>query len=247
MMDDEQQIDSYLAQTAEPQTEVLSNREPTDEEVVEKKARENTKPTPQTIRQRRTVLSEQQLEDRILATVRKYPLIDEIELRERVSAYLEEIDEITEGAYARIVDRLLKEQEKAEKEGQPAKSAQQKRAFSPDLALQNGVRAAQDKATRVADWAGSLATPGGVGFLVAVLLFFVWLIVPVSNGKTRMQLLWGVLTGQTEFRAVEGAGADTSTEGGAGTSFSGDGGDIANSTAIMPMTPYIPNFDVDEW
>lgn len=46
----------------------------------------------------------------------------------------------------------------------------------------------------------SLPTPVGIGFLLTILLFFVFISVPVnSNGDTRLKLLWKTLRAQTHL------------------------------------------------
>lgn len=54
-------------------------------------------------------------------------------------------------------------------------------------------------ADRTVAWAEGLPTPGGIMALVLILIFFIWAVVPVNNGLTRMQLLYLTLTGKTRI------------------------------------------------
>lgn len=61
----------------------------------------------------------------------------------------------------------------------------------------------------LADWAGNLPTPGGNLALVLILVFFAFAIIPVNAGKTRLQLIWLVLTGNADLQgSVPPSGQD---------------------------------------
>jgi len=191
---DEQKLDEYLAKASEPK-EKPEQVEQTDEELVEQKARESGKPTSKSILQKRTQLSETQLDKEIDAFLNKNAgKINEEEFRNNVATRLTEKGYISKADLAAIQDRHLADYEKdQEKESIPV--------VSPPPLVANSLGVAGAQAGRLADWASSLKTPGGIGLLIGILFFFIWIIVPVSGGQTRMQLLWGVLTSQVDFRS----------------------------------------------
>src|SRR5207302_39580 len=195
-MDDEKQLDDYLAKTQEqPEPEPDETKEPTEEELVEQKAREG-RPTPKSVLQKRTELSETQLDKEMDNFLNKNAgKVDEQKFRADVASKLEEKGYISKADLATIEERHLADFE------QGRDQTQEVPIISPPPLVANNLDAVKDQAGRLADWASALKTPGGVGFLVGVLFFFIWVIVPVSNGKTRMQLFWGVLTGQAQFRS----------------------------------------------
>jgi hypothetical protein len=54
------------------------------------------------------------------------------------------------------------------------------------------------------DFMARQPTPGGVGMLVFVLIFLSFALIPVSpQGRTRLMLLWSMLTGRTQCRDGE--------------------------------------------
>jgi hypothetical protein len=193
MEEDEQQLDAFLQKASSPEDqESTAPPEQSEEDVVEKKARQG-KPIASTVLQNKSVLSESQLEQRIAGALRKHAgTLDEGELRQRIADHLDANGDITEADFATILNGLLAANEQEED--------QQNQPFiAPPPIVTSSIQAAQQHVTRAADWASSLATPGGVGFLIFVLVFFIWVIVPVSSGHTRLQLLWGMLTGQVQF------------------------------------------------
>lgn len=194
-MKDEEILDEYIAKTTE-QPKVVEEKEPTEEEIVEKKSREG-RPTPKSVLQKRTELSEVQLDKEMDSFLNKNAgKIDEEKFRADVAAKLEEKGYISKADLASIEERHLSDYESSQtQEEQPVP------VVSPPPLVANSLDVAREQAGRAADWASSLRTPGGIGVLLMVLFFFIWVIVPVSNGKTRMQLLWGVLTGQVQFRS----------------------------------------------
>jgi hypothetical protein len=222
MDEDEQQLEAFIAKSKASQGDQApanDNAAPTDEEQVERKARESGKPSAATVLQKKSLLSETALEKRISETLHKHPELDEQALRRRIATTLEaQNDELSEADYNRIVDQLLTNEQQRE-------TQEQAPAITPPPLVTGGAQAAQQKLQQAADWASGLATPGGVGMLVFVLIFFIWVIVPVgANGKTRLQLLWGVLTGQMSLapqyqqaeqqaaQGIQGAGADFSSQ-----------------------------------
>lgn len=52
---------------------------------------------------------------------------------------------------------------------------------------------------RLFNWAEALPTPGGIALLLIVALVFVWAVVPVNGGLTRMQLAYLTLMGKTQI------------------------------------------------
>jgi len=195
---DEDQIDDYLAKANEQaKTEEDTDTSPkTEEDIVEQKAIEGPK-LATTVRQKRLQLSEKEIENRINQIVTKYPQIDEVALREAIALRLEEKGRVTEADIIDIQNHALKIFQKQEQEQEGTSIP----VVSPPPLVANSLDVAKEQAGKAADWASSLKTPGGIGFLLFVLFFFIWVIVPVSNGKTRLQLLWGVLTGQVQFRS----------------------------------------------
>jgi len=202
---DEEQLDNFIAKTT--QAEEPTTQPQTDEEIVEKQAR--GKPTKTTVLQRRTELDEAKLERRIEQILaRNAGKIDEADLRERIAEKIDANGRVTEADLVLIRDSLLREYDAA----QEAAEAEENKPLQEQIAdsvvgkkpIFRGKQPTADKLQKnlhsMADWATGLKTPGGVGILVFALLFFIWVIVPVSNGQTRLQLLWQVLTGQADFR-----------------------------------------------
>lgn len=66
---------------------------------------------------------------------------------------------------------------------------------------------------RLSDWIGERAanapTPGGNLALILLLLFFAFAIIPVNAGKTRLQLIWLVLTGGADLPGQGAASGPT--------------------------------------
>lgn len=69
---------------------------------------------------------------------------------------------------------------------------------------------------RLSDWVGERAasapTPGGNLALLLILLFFAFAIIPVNAGKTRLQLIWLVLTGGADLPGQGAASGPTATQ-----------------------------------
>jgi hypothetical protein len=221
-MDEESQLDDFLlrARAEQQQTDQLPATPPTDEDIVEEKSRQKSGQLSTTILQNRNQLDEKQIEEKIAASLRKHPELDEIKLRADIAKKIEANGgTLSEAEYARIEHNMLagientastaKEQQSAAArlkniiipgEDQTAASAESIPLISPPGYVAGPVNALQNGTRRLADWGASLATPGGIGFLVAILLFFVWAVVPVNkNGKTRLRLLWGVIVGEVQF------------------------------------------------
>ena len=57
----------------------------------------------------------------------------------------------------------------------------------------NLAEGAQNTTEKVTGFAEKLPTPGGIALLIAILIAFLWAVVPVNAGMTRAQLLWYVL------------------------------------------------------
>jgi hypothetical protein len=242
--DAEKQLDAFTARAND-----AASLEPddvatqvSDDDVIDAKVRQASKGSKlaTSVVQKRTTLNESQLEKSIAASLHKYPDIQEIELRQNIADHLDKNnDAISESDYAQIVNRLVVAQEKQ----QPLPGGVP--LLTPPAIWGSSVSGIQTGATRLADRASALSTPGGVGFLVFVLLFLIWVIVPVSNGKTRLQLLWGVLTNQVYFPDdVQGASGDFSTGASSGASgnFSVGGGNVGNVSKRFDL-PYVPIFD----
>src|SRR5207302_11196108 len=107
-MDDEKQLDDYLAKTQEqPEPEPDETKEPTEEELVEQKAREG-RPTPKSVLQKRTELSETQLDKEMDSLLNKNAgKVDEQKFRADVASKLEEKGYISKADLAMIEERHL--------------------------------------------------------------------------------------------------------------------------------------------
>lgn len=64
----------------------------------------------------------------------------------------------------------------------------------------------------LASWAENIPTPGGNLALVLMLLFFAFAIIPVNAGKTRLQLIWLVLTGNADLPGAGQASGPTAAQ-----------------------------------
>lgn len=64
----------------------------------------------------------------------------------------------------------------------------------------------------VGSWAANAPTPGGNLALVLLLLFFAFAIIPVNAGKTRLQLIWLVLTGGANLPGEGAASGPTAPQ-----------------------------------
>lgn len=251
-MEEEKTLDAFIAKANDATTEqdpVVQGVASTDEDIVEAKARQKGGKQSASILQKRTTISETDLEKRIAGTLRKYPDIMESELRGDLAKRIEQngensdVEDITEEQYSGIVNSHVKRNE------QPTPDPQGPLIQPPPFASQT-IQGIQDKVSQAADRASGLSTPGGVGILIFVLMFFIWAIIPVSNGKTRLQLLWAVLTNQAYF--------PDDTKGASG--YFGDGSiPDANIVNVPPsrqngggtvgptLVPYVPSFEQDEW
>lgn len=241
-MKEEEQLDAFLAKSKEPPASAPNNDTPQEEQIVEQKARQAKQPLRSTVLQRKNVLDEQSIERNIATTLRKHPDLDETKLREAIAKRLEDQnDELSEADYAQIVNGLLKQKETIE-------NSEKQAAVEPPPAAAAIAQGTAEQVNRLADWASGLQTPGGIGLLVGVIVFMVWVIVPINaQGKTRMQLLWGILTGQVEMAPMDqdaggGQGADFGTSTGEP---GGQGIDFANARQFVPSTiTYLPSFEV---
>lgn len=244
-MNEEAVLEQFVLKNKE-QTTIPDTSKQSEIGTVEQKARESGKPLASTVLQKRSVLSDSALEKKIASSLHAHVgTLDEKQLRENVADHLDKHqDQITEAEYAGIENKLL-----ATSEQEQAKQ-QQKNAslISPPPFVADTVGNLQDKTQALADRASGFQTPGGIGLLIGVLLFFIWVIVPVSGGKTRMQLLWGILTGQVELsqkyrdaektaESVRGGGADFNTNG----VIAGGGADFT-PTAINRISSYDVSF-----
>ena|SRR5579885_3164896 len=242
-MQDEDQIDQYLAQANEQGKEETQpeSTSQSEEDIVERKAREANK-LATTIRQKRTQLSETEIEKRISQITTKYPQIDEVALREAIAERLDKNDRVSEADVIDIQNKLLKSQEQEQVQEQTVPTV------SPPPLVASSLDTAKDQAGRLADWFSALKTPGGIGFLLFVLFFFIWVIVPVSNGMTRMQLLWGVLTGQIQFRAdivTEEENAINAGVSGGNQSSNSSNGSGSGGVTLVPFVPMMDFGDGD--
>lgn len=74
----------------------------------------------------------------------------------------------------------------------------------------------------IKQWIANQPTPGGVGGLLAILIFFLFVIIPVdSTGRTRLQLLWATFTGRTHL-SYEGVNVPALESRGASGTFGGN-------------------------
>src|SRR2546429_6958381 len=106
MDESEKKIEEYTAKhrKTEDTTETKPNQDA--EEKVEKKAREGN-PIAKSVLQRRTQLSEAELNRRIDQFLNKHPEIDEQKFRERVADSLEQNGRITEADLSSIEENFL--------------------------------------------------------------------------------------------------------------------------------------------
>ena len=112
-----------------------------------------------------------------------------------------------------------KEQEKQEKQAEKARVQAEKeqkekqdklqeaqRTFVTNISdkVNDGVEVLKDTTDKI----NVMPTPGGIAFLLAVIIFFIWAIVPTSDGHTRLELLFYTIMGRTSL--VGGASGDFS-------------------------------------
>src|SRR6266702_2964340 len=196
MDESEKKIEEYTARhrkTEEQEKPVKKDAE----EKVEQKAREAEGPTPTSIVQKRSYLSDVQLNKRVDQIASKHVgKIDEAVLRGHVASHLKRHNnQITEADLVQLQDDLIKANETEQPE-QPSDENQP--LVEPNVPFWSDAMGQMGNgARRMADWASAAKTPGGIGLLVFILLFFIWAVVPVNDlNQTRLQLLWGILTGQ---------------------------------------------------
>lgn len=215
MNEDEQQIEDFLTKAQSPPEE---ERELSEEERVTEHARRGDGLVPTTL-QKQTDLTEQEWRSKIDDIAQRAgDRIDKQKLLDQAAQLATPGGTLTEAQLDQLVNDLI----------EPAQPQ------TPPATLRiAGLDGLQNTVSGLADRASALATPGGIGFLVAVLLFFVWAIVPVSGGKTRLRLLFDVLTGRTQIRNTGATFTPAAAQTGQPvTSFSGGG-----------MIDYIPPFD----
>lgn len=84
-------------------------------------------------------------------------------------------------------------------------------------------------------WAESVPTPGGIGILLLLIFLFLWAIVPVNGKRTRAELLWLTLMGQTTMADAPEGGT---TSGGTGSGGIGSGGpEVPMSNPLFGTLP----------
>jgi len=243
MDESEKKIEEYIASNSMTREQEKPSKQDAESQV-EDKAREGG-PLSASILQKRSKLEPAKLENRIGQISAKHVgRIDETTLREHVAKHLEaNNEEISEADLIRIQDQLLKKQEQ-EQLDQPG--------IAPPPFLNDSLTAAGNRARVATDWMASLKTPGGVGFLVFVLIFFVWVIVPVNDAnQTRLQLLWGILTGQTGFsQSIKDQETQLATQAaadsGVGYLFPNFGGGSVKPVErqMIPVEmPFVPSFE----
>lgn len=234
-------IEEYLAKANDKTEPATTAPEKTAEDQVEDKAREKSGPTATSVLQKRNQLSEMKLEQRIDQISAKHAgRIDESVLRGHVSHHLQQNNgQISEADLIQIQDNLLTEPDQTQPDAP---------LVGPPPFLSGSLDAVGNKSRAAADWMAGLKTPGGVGFLVFVLVFFVWAIVPVNDtGQTRLQLLWGILTGQVGFsQAVHDQEVSAAQNAVAQSGIPSiipplGGGNVG--TPIPVIVPFIPSFE----
>ncbi|SRR6266571_114377 len=247
MEETERQIEEYTARHRKPeQPEQPAKKDA--EEKVEEKARQADGPTPTSVVQKRSYLSDVQLNKRIDQIASKHVgKIDEGVLRGGVAYHLKKHNnQITEADLVQLQDDLLKanETEKPEQhEDQPL--VKPNVPFWTDAAGQMG-----NGARRVTDWASAAKTPGGIGLLVFILLFFIWVVVPVNDSnQTRLQLLWGILTGQVGWsQSIKDQETNLYQQAAQQSGIPGllpnvgGGGATPVSVPVEVTTPFVPDF-----
>lgn len=99
---------------------------------------------------------------------------------------------------------------------------------------------------RLSSWADSVPTPGGIGLLLVVIFLFLWAIVPVNGGNTRLQLLWKTLTGRTRMTASPDAGGTYDASAGTGSGGLGSGGS-SNGNFVSPTTELLDMLNIRDF
>lgn len=81
----------------------------------------------------------------------------------------------------------------------------------------------------LATWAANMPTPGGNLALLLILLFFAFAIIPVNAGKTRLQLIWLVLTGGADLPGQGAASGPTAQQASSALQAGATGGALAGT------------------
>jgi hypothetical protein len=108
-------------------------------------------------------------------------------------------------------DLSKKEQLEKQEEADARKAAdRQKRGLQG--AAQDTLHSVSTNTGMLADKVGAMSTVGGIGLLVAILIFLLFVLVPVnSQGDTRLKLLWYMLNGKAVLQGrVTPTGVSTS-------------------------------------
>lgn len=109
--------------------------------------------------------------------------------------------------------------------------------LAPPETVSSAIAGAGTTVNRLADWLATRPTPGGIGVMIAVIIFFLWAIVPVNAaGETRLYLLWGVLTGQKELMTATGSSFGQPTQGNQGQNQITQSGVVAIDQDIPSIT-----------
>jgi len=121
---------------------------------------------------------------------------------------------------------------------QPTQPAQPKAPKAPKQAKQPTPTAPKQRTgapwyERLSDWIGERAanapTPGGNLALLLLLLFFAFAIIPVNAGKTRLQLIWLVLTGGADLPGQGAASGPTASQSASALQAGATGGALAGT------------------
>lgn len=86
----------------------------------------------------------------------------------------------------------------------------------------------------------NLPMPGGIGMLVFALVVFLFIIVPVNGTKTRMELIWLVLTGAYKLPGDVSAQEDAATADAAAAGFLTGVQDVTGLPATQLLPPITP-------
>ena len=118
----------------------------------------------------------------------------------------------------------------------PAPSNQAKQQPTPKASTQPKPpkqRTREPWYARLSDWIGERAanapTPGGNLALLLLLLFFAFAIIPVNAGKTRLQLIWLVLTGGADLPGQGAASGPTAQQASSALQAGATGGVLAGT------------------
>lgn len=127
-------------------------------------------------------------------------------------------------------------QELEEKRQQDIQDKQHDLLMQAGKKVDDGQTAVANAASPFVTWLGKQPTYGGIGSLVAIIVFFLLAVVPVNaNGDTRLKLIYLTLTGKTQLQYE---GNVSSGDFGNSSNSSNSNNNNGNNTVIpIPVTP----------